>query len=65
MQTAVEWQTVFYIAAAIYLFGAIFYGTFASGDLQPWAVEDQDLTLTKKQDAGVNNDGYVEENNQT
>lgn len=63
--TAVEWQTVFYIAAAIYLFGAIFYGTFASGDLQPWAVEDQDLTLTKKQDAGVNNDGYVEENNPT
>lgn len=60
-----EWQTVFYIAAAIYLFGAIFYGTFASGDLQPWAVEEHDLTMTTKQDAGVNNDGYVKGNDQT
>ncbi|KAG8227728.1 hypothetical protein J437_LFUL008010 [Ladona fulva] len=40
-KTAKEWRTVFYIASAIYLFGAIFYGLFASGELQPWAeVED-------------------------
>ncbi|XP_025095477.1 uncharacterized transporter slc-17.2-like isoform X2 [Pomacea canaliculata] len=32
-----EWQIVFYVAAAIYLFGAIFYVIFASGVLQPWA----------------------------
>lgn len=27
------------IAAAIYASGAVFYGVFASGDLQPWAVK--------------------------
>jgi hypothetical protein len=28
---------VFLIASGIYLFGAIFYATFASGERQPWA----------------------------
>lgn len=65
VQTVEEWQTVFYIAAAIYLFGAIFYGAFASGDLQPWALEDDELAISKKKKAGVNNHGYVEENDQT
>lgn len=36
-QDAEKWQIVFYIASGVYLFGAIFYGTFASGNLQPWA----------------------------
>ncbi|XP_077989953.1 vesicular glutamate transporter 1-like [Glandiceps talaboti] len=36
-QTASEWQIVFYIAAAIYLFGAVVYGLLASGELQHWA----------------------------
>ncbi|CAG5123820.1 unnamed protein product [Candidula unifasciata] len=36
-QTRAEWQIVFYIAAAIYIFGATFFVIFASGDLQPWA----------------------------
>uniref|UniRef100_A0A6P7FXI1 Sialin n=1 Tax=Diabrotica virgifera virgifera TaxID=50390 RepID=A0A6P7FXI1_DIAVI len=31
-----EWLTIFYISSAIYLFGAIFYGVYASGELQPW-----------------------------
>lgn len=34
---ASEWQIVFYIASAIYLMGAIFYGIFASGERQEWA----------------------------
>ena len=34
--TQAEWQIVFYIAAAVYLFGAIFYLTFASGEVQDW-----------------------------
>ncbi|KAK7110094.1 sialin-like [Littorina saxatilis] len=38
-QTRAEWQIVFYVAAAIYLFGAIFYVIFASGVLQPWAMK--------------------------
>lgn len=36
--TLEEWQTVFYIAAAINLFGAVFYTVFGRGTVQPWAV---------------------------
>ena len=32
-----QWQTVFYITAAVYAFGVVFYMTFAEGELQPWA----------------------------
>ena len=32
-----QWQIAFYIASGIYLFGAIFYALFASGEEQPWA----------------------------
>uniref|UniRef100_A0A8C2YQL3 Sialin n=2 Tax=Chinchilla lanigera TaxID=34839 RepID=A0A8C2YQL3_CHILA len=38
--TISEWQTVFYIAAAINIFGAIFFTLFAKGDVQAWAVGD-------------------------
>ncbi|KAF7267420.1 hypothetical protein GWI33_019354 [Rhynchophorus ferrugineus] len=44
-----EWQIVFYISAGIYLFGAIIYGSFASGELQPWAVESNLDTDNQKQ----------------
>lgn len=38
LQTDVgQWQIVFYIAAAIYLLGAVFYGIFATGNRQKWA----------------------------
>jgi hypothetical protein len=30
---------MFSISIGIFLFGAIVYGTFASGEVQPWAVE--------------------------
>ncbi|KAF0027708.1 hypothetical protein F2P81_020449 [Scophthalmus maximus] len=36
--TIEEWQTVFYIAAAINLLGALFYAAFGRGTVQPWAV---------------------------
>ncbi|XP_064630117.1 sialin-like isoform X2 [Lineus longissimus] len=32
-----SWQIVFYITAAIFAAGAIFFIIFASGDVQPWA----------------------------
>ncbi|XP_018906661.2 sialin isoform X2 [Bemisia tabaci] len=35
-----EWQNVFLIASGIYLFGAIFYGIFADGEVQPWAMDE-------------------------
>ena len=40
-QTRAEWQLVFYVAAAIYLFGAVFYVIFASGVLEPWACKQE------------------------
>ncbi|KAK3743741.1 hypothetical protein RRG08_043473 [Elysia crispata] len=39
-QTRAEWQIVFYVAAAIYFFGAVFYAIFSSGELQSWAQAD-------------------------
>uniref|UniRef100_A0A3B3XPW7 Sialin n=1 Tax=Poecilia mexicana TaxID=48701 RepID=A0A3B3XPW7_9TELE len=36
--TIEEWQFVFYIAAAINVFGALFYAVFGRGTVQPWAV---------------------------
>uniref|UniRef100_A0A8C9D8I4 Sialin n=1 Tax=Panthera leo TaxID=9689 RepID=A0A8C9D8I4_PANLE len=39
--TISEWQTVFYIAAAINVFGAIFFTLFGKGEVQNWALNDQ------------------------
>ncbi|KAG9493738.1 sialin isoform X2 [Eleutherodactylus coqui] len=36
--TVEQWQIVFYIAAAINIFGAIFFAAFASGSVQEWAI---------------------------
>ncbi|XP_069343857.1 sialin isoform X6 [Eulemur rufifrons] len=38
--TVREWQTVFYIAAAINVFGAFFFTLFAKGEVQNWALND-------------------------
>lgn len=35
-----EWQTVFCIAAALNVFGAIFFTLFGKGEVQGWAVSD-------------------------
>jgi len=37
-QTITAWRGVFFITAGVYAFGAIFYGIFGSGQLQPWAI---------------------------
>ncbi|KAL2083476.1 hypothetical protein ACEWY4_021249 [Coilia grayii] len=37
--TIEEWRTVFYISAAINLFGAAFFSLFGKGTVQPWAVQ--------------------------
>uniref|UniRef100_A0A8D0C9F8 Sialin n=1 Tax=Salvator merianae TaxID=96440 RepID=A0A8D0C9F8_SALMN len=41
--TVEEWQLVFYIAAAINLFGALFFALFSSGEVQDWAVNGYHL----------------------
>ncbi|MBN3304807.1 S17A5 protein, partial [Amia calva] len=38
--TIEEWQTVFYISAAINVFGAVFFTIFGKGVVQDWAVPD-------------------------
>lgn len=57
----VSWQTVFYIASGIYLFGCVIYWFFASGEVQPWAIaaekEDmarQELEELKEKEKEVN-----------
>ncbi|KAH3787125.1 hypothetical protein DPMN_165246 [Dreissena polymorpha] len=37
-KTRENWQKVFYVAAGVYVFGAVFYAIFASGTVQAWAV---------------------------
>ncbi|XP_008577116.1 PREDICTED: sialin isoform X2 [Galeopterus variegatus] len=39
--TVREWQTVFCIAAAINVFGAMFFTLFAKGEVQNWALSEQ------------------------
>ncbi|XP_070504441.1 sialin-like [Chironomus tepperi] len=36
--SAFEYRIIFMIACGMYLFGTVFYGIFASGDVQPWAL---------------------------
>lgn len=52
----VSWQTVFYIAAGIYLFGCGVYWFYASGEVQPWAkvAEEEDRIRQEEEEARVN-----------
>ena len=38
-KTQEEWQKVFFLAAGLCVFGALFYGIFADGEVQEWAKE--------------------------
>ena len=38
--TRTEWQTVFYLTAAVSVAGALFFVIFAKGTLQDWARQD-------------------------
>ncbi|KAL7051885.1 hypothetical protein ACKWTF_004678 [Chironomus riparius] len=42
---AASYRIVFLIACAIYLIGTIIYATFASGEIQPWAVAEPVKTV--------------------
>jgi ACS family sodium-dependent inorganic phosphate cotransporter len=57
-RSASQWRIVFYIAAAIYLVGAVIYWFFASGELQPWAVEKVEETEKTEGDQNFNMKGY-------
>ncbi|XP_050441335.1 vesicular glutamate transporter 1 [Adelges cooleyi] len=67
-KTKQSWSEVFILAAAIHFVGVIFYGIFASGELQPWAEpkveEDQqmdEVSLEKKKPPSY---GSIEQSSQ-
>lgn len=43
LQSLRDWQHVFIVTGCAHLAGVVFYGIFASGSLQPWASEIQQL----------------------
>jgi len=61
-----DWQSIFYIAAAIYMIGAVLYGLFASGDEQTWArfhsnlLIDSDTSDTEDLPYGDSNCNWVD-----
>lgn len=52
----VSWQTVFYIAAGIYLFGCVIYWFFCSGEVQPWALVAEQEDQARQDQEARNND---------
>ncbi|UXI19258.1 hypothetical protein NH340_JMT05201 [Sarcoptes scabiei] len=64
-KTPTEWQDVFILAGVIHICGVIFYGIFASGDLEPWAEPPKDEQLQMEQthlpqvsNNGIGSGGY-------
>lgn len=57
----VSWQTVFYIAAGIYLVGCVIYWFFASGEVQPWALvaEQEDQMRREEEEREKENNNRV------
>ncbi|KAL8618451.1 hypothetical protein ACOMHN_049868 [Nucella lapillus] len=52
--TREEWQTAFYIATAIYFFGAAFYVVMGQGEIQPWAELEEEGGEEGKDEEDVN-----------
>lgn len=53
-QTADEWQSVFIIASSVHFVGITFYALFASGELQPWAQDDDEIEPPPQQQVTLN-----------
>ncbi|CAG5889634.1 unnamed protein product [Menidia menidia] len=51
-RTLSGWRKVFWVAAAINLGGAVFYTIFGSGEIQAWAVSEEDGAPPEKQGGG-------------
>lgn len=48
-----EWQVAFYVAAAVYYCGAIFYLVMADGEIQPWAEPPSDDTMDEQEEMAM------------
>jgi len=42
LQSEGEWKIIFFVAGGIYLFGAVVYWFWAEGEVQPWAIPEDD-----------------------
>ncbi|KAJ1528764.1 hypothetical protein ONE63_007151 [Megalurothrips usitatus] len=60
-KTPSQWRTVFMISSAIYLIGALIYGTFASGERQPWAKEQFSDLVDKARKQRLERSGHSNE----
>ncbi|XP_065074085.1 sialin-like [Ochlerotatus camptorhynchus] len=49
-----EWRLVFYIAVGIYIIGTLVYWFWASGELQPWALEVTEQQCKPSNESGFN-----------
>eukprot|EP00112_Aurelia_sp_Birch-Aquarium-sp1_P023445 Seg699.7 transcript_id=Seg699.7/GoldUCD/mRNA.D3Y31 product="Vesicular glutamate transporter 2" protein_id=Seg699.7/GoldUCD/D3Y31 len=58
-ETQEEWRIIFYMAAAVYAFGTIFFLLFSSGERQPWAQFEGYNALMNENEDNANED-YVE-----
>jgi ACS family sodium-dependent inorganic phosphate cotransporter-like MFS transporter 5 len=60
-QTRESWQIVFFIAAAVYAFGAILFCILAKGTVQPWARESarEPVELEVKETGDETNGGPI------
>ncbi|KAK7111022.1 uncharacterized transporter slc-17.2-like [Littorina saxatilis] len=45
-QTQESWRWVFFLASLIYVIGCVFFFVLGSGDIQPWAVETEELEVS-------------------
>ncbi|KAJ8952109.1 hypothetical protein NQ314_007602 [Rhamnusium bicolor] len=63
--SADDWRVVFYISSGIYLFGAVIYGLFASGELQSWAIESEPLKETYETDQRKNQTNQISYENKS
>ena len=52
-QTRGAWRKVFFVAAAIYLFGTIFYAIFGSGEKQAWASSQPTNSTNKDEEKAL------------
>ena len=43
--TQEQWQIVFWLSGSIYLFGWAVFSIFGSGEIQPWGMEPEEISL--------------------
>jgi MFS family permease len=60
-KTQKEWQVVFIISAAVYLFGFVFYTLFSNTDVEPWAVVNKEAAVVPVKDTVKKNKVFAKE----